>query len=378
MSTHDDIEPETDRAIDELLDAAYEEGLSDPVVRPPFGAVLGRARRLDPTLARPSFDTTGAHDGSDDEDTLTALLEPFVSAARAEAEHGVAIRKSQGSPGLPRPSRGLATRWTVVVGGVLATAAAVILLLGLLDVQSVLRADAQIDNNQALDQARVDRPLLEAATGGDPVPGLAARPRHGRIESPLGRSLPDHVLPHEPAPLEDVAPPTEVIPEEPAPLEAPPPAGAGVTTPAPAPEVAPAVAPVVDDETLAARRAARARRSLQRLDDQATTRLAAGDTIGAEKAYRALVRKGGRSGLAELAYGDLFTLAHGRRDHATQQRLWREYLRKFPHGRFADDARAGLCRSQAGDQGVECWERYLDDFPTGAYHRQAEHALRRE
>ncbi|MCA9711973.1 MAG: hypothetical protein KDK70_39420, partial [Myxococcales bacterium] len=174
----------------------------------------------------------------------------------------------------------------------------------------------------------------------------------------------DPVVPEEPVPLEDVAP-VEVIPEEPVPLD-PVEVSAAVEAPPAAPP-----APRVD-------RGARRREALQRLDAVASARLAAGDAAGAEEAYRAIVRKAGQSGLAELAYGDLFTLAHGRRDRAAQQRLWREYLDDFPRGRFADDARAGLCRSLGGEPQAECWTRYLDDFPTGAYHRQAERALGRE
>ncbi|MEM9457342.1 MAG: hypothetical protein AAGF11_24395 [Myxococcota bacterium] len=367
MSSHDDIEPEADRAIDELLDAANEEAESDPIIRPPFAAVLGRARRLDPTLTLPARDVTGAHGVPTDDATLRAQLEPFVAAARAEAEHDVAVQRSQGYPGLPRRSGGIA-RW-VVVGGTLAAAAVVLVLLGLLDVRNALRADAQLEINHAVDQAHVDRPVREAATGGEEPLG-SSRPRYGRASIPQRKAVaPDHILPEEPVPLEDIAPePTEMIPQEPAPLEAP-------TVKAPALDAGTERPTASRSST---RRSTRRQRSLQRLDDLAATRLAAGDTTGAQKAYRALIRKAGRSGLAELAYGDLFTLAHGQRDRAEQRRLWREYLDKFPRGRFADDARAGLCRGLAGEPRAECWERYLDDFPTGAYHRQAERALSRE
>lgn len=368
MSSHDDIEPEADRAIDELLDAANEEAESDPIVRPPFAAVLGRARRLDPTLALPARDESGAHGGPTDDATLRAQLEPFVAAARAEAEHDVTVQRSRGYPGLPRRSVGIA-RWVVVVGGTLAAAAMVLGLFGLIEVRNALRADAHLEGSQAVDQVYVDRPIREAATGGEEPPA-SSRPRYSRASAPQPKPLaPDHVLPEEPVPLEDIAPePTEVIPEQPVPLEAPavkaPALDAGTKRPA--------------ASRSSVRRSTRRQESLRRLDDLAATRLAAGDTAGAQKAYRALIRKAGRSGLAQLAYGDLFTLAHAQRDRAEQQRLWREYLDKFPRGRFADDARAGLCRGLAGERRATCWERYLDDFPTGAYHRQAERALSRE
>ena len=91
------------------------------------------------------------------------------------------------------------------------------------------------------------------------------------------------------------------------------------------------------------------------------------DTAGAEKAYRALVNKGGRSALAELAYGDLFTLARQRGDRQGEQALWSEYLERFPQGRFVEDARAGLCRRSAKDARPSCWQRYLDDYPEGVH-----------
>lgn len=166
-------------------------------------------------------------------------------------------------------------------------------------------------------------------------------------------ATPDYVLPDHQAPLE------ELTPEEEPELE-------------PTPEPEPVAEP-----TPAARRD-RKREALRRLDEQAQSRLAAGDVAGAERAYRAIVRSGGHGALAELAYGDLFTLAHGRGDAKAQRELWQEYLRRFPRGRFADDARAGLCRRAAAAERTHCWERYLDDFPTGAYHRQAARALSRD
>lgn len=348
MTSRDELPPEADRAIDELLDAANEEVESEPVSPPPFAAVLDRARRLDRSLMPPSPELSREPGTEPDEATQIAALAPFINAARAEAEQDI---DAQEAPGLPGPNRGV-TRW-VIVGGALAAAAAVILLIGLLDVRNMLRTEAQRGDHQALGQVDVDRPLLEAATGGDELP-TAELPRLGRTSRSRPEPIPS-AIPEEPVPLEDIAP--EVIPEEAAPLDPPPP---------PAPK------------RNEGRRKTRRQAALVRLDEQASAHLASGDRAAAEKTYRTLVNKGGRSGLAELAYGDLFTLAHGRRDRGDQKTLWSEYLRKFPRGRFADDARAGLCRTAGSDARTECWERYLDDFPTGAYHRQAERALSRE
>ncbi|MCA9709414.1 MAG: hypothetical protein KDK70_26470, partial [Myxococcales bacterium] len=122
-----DIEPEADRAIDELLDAAGEEAESDPSPRPPFGAVLDRARRLDPSLAAPSPSPTDSMRGRLDDAALADALAPFVTAARDEAELDMTVQRHAGSPGLPRVRRSL-VRW-IVVGGTLAAAAAVVLML---------------------------------------------------------------------------------------------------------------------------------------------------------------------------------------------------------------------------------------------------------
>ncbi|MEM7152639.1 MAG: hypothetical protein AAF799_07345 [Myxococcota bacterium] len=348
MTPHDDFDPQTDRAIDDLLDAASEEAESDEIVVPPFAAVLNRARRLDPGL-QTNQPVRPAPPSSPDEAALVAAIAPFVEAARAEAEVDVYAQTQQPPPGLPRPGSRIA-RWAVV-GGALAAAAAILLLVGLIDVRNALRSEAQRDDNQAIDQANSDRRVLEADTEGTPdKPQLVRAPRARRAPvTPAPLPPEEAIVPEEPVPLEEVAPPE----------------------PEPTPE------PTKTRRKRATERKDRRVEALQRMDAEAQDRLHAGDIAGAEKAFRAIVRKGGRSSLAQLAYGDLFTLAHRRGDTAGQGTLWREYLRKFPRGRFADDARAGLCRQSTKSKRSGCWERYLDDFPTGAYHRQAERALSR-
>lgn len=362
MTSRDDIEPEGERAIDELLDAAAEEADAEQLVRPPFAAVLARARRLDPALGRDVPGAWAPSTGPVEADALVAELAPFVLAARAEAELDEAGLDEHGPPGLPRLGPTRVTRW-IAVAGTLAAVAVLVLLWSVLDVERARRATAQREGSQAMDQVDAKRRVLEAETGGNGLPlgrrSSSARGGGARLHPP---SEPGYVLPDQPAPLEPVVSPA-VIPEEAAPLEPP------VPEPSPASDAAPP------------RRTAPAepkRQALRRLDDVAAERLAAGDVDGAEAAYRALVRRGGRSGLVELAYGDLFTLAHRRGDPKAQQALWQEYLRKFPRGRFADDAQAGLCRLAQGEAAETCWERYLDRFPTGAYHRQAERMRDRE
>ena len=349
MTPHDDFDPRVDRAIDDLLDAASEEAENEEIAPPPFAAVLNRARRLDPGL-QGNEPVRPAPSSSSDEAALVAALAPFVEAARAEAESDVYAQSQRQAPGLPQPGTRIA-RWAIV-GGALAAAAAIILLVGLIDVRNALRSEAQRDDNQAIDRANADRRVHEADTEGTPErPQLVRAPRVRRAPvAPPEPVVEEAIVPEEPAPLEELAPPEP----EPTPTES----------------------------TQARRKRATERKdrrveALQRMDAEAQERLRAGDMAGAEKAFRAIVRKGGRSSLAQLAYGDLFTLAHRRGDKAGQGTLWREYLGKFPKGRFADDARAGLCRQSTKSKQSGCWERYLDDFPTGAYHRQAERALSR-
>jgi hypothetical protein len=111
------------------------------------------------------------------------------------------------------------------------------------------------------------------------------------------------------------------------------------------------------------------------LDEEAQRRWAAGELEAAEEAFRAIVELAGRGRHADLAYGDLFTLTHQRKDEAAELSLWREYLRRFPSGRFADDARAGVCRRGPAHERESCWQAYLDDFPSGVHRRSAERAL---
>lgn len=107
------------------------------------------------------------------------------------------------------------------------------------------------------------------------------------------------------------------------------------------------------------------------LEAEAEARWRAGDLVGAERALRAIIRAGGDRRRVDLAYGDLFTVTrqlHGREREAA---VWGEYLRRFPRGHYADDARAGLCRRAEGAARGACWQRYLADFPRGSHRAEA-------
>jgi hypothetical protein len=111
---------------------------------------------------------------------------------------------------------------------------------------------------------------------------------------------------------------------------------------------------------------------LRRLDDEAEALLRAGDLAGADERYVEIAAIGGSRPEVEHAFADRFGLARARSDAASQRRLWRAYLDRFPRGSFADDARAGLCRGDTGPERDACWSRYLEAFPNGAYRREAE------
>jgi hypothetical protein len=116
--------------------------------------------------------------------------------------------------------------------------------------------------------------------------------------------------------------------------------------------------------------------TLDELDAAARAAWREGDRDTAQKLFRRVIERAGRGRLADLAYGDLLSLARQAKSPGREVALWREYLGKFPDGRFADDARAGLCRRTSDDDARRaCWSAYLDASPDGAHRRHAAQEL---
>ncbi len=178
-------------------------------------------------------------------------------------------------------------------------------------------------------------------------------------------------------PVEIATPAPHSRPQRPADAPAPEPIAepiaapiAELPTPAPAPvsktrkpaSAAPATAETLTDQ-------------LRRLGGEAEAAWQSGDYTSAEQLHRQVIKLAPGSRAADLSYGDLFTLARQRSGPAQEQALWHEYLAAFPHGRYADDARAGLCRRAEPDERAACWQQYLSDFPAGVHRSQAERSL---
>lgn len=159
-------------------------------------------------------------------------------------------------------------------------------------------------------------------------------------------------------------PPTEVVP-------APEPDTTALDTPVKTPVVAPDQRPRTRSKPSAKTPSRRER--LAALEREANAAWQARKLDDAERAFRKIISIDGHGTWGESAYGELFTLQRQRGRSSVA--LWKVYLKHFPTGRFADDARAGLCRRAEDDSKAACWSAYLETMPRGSFRAQAQHEL---
>ncbi len=314
-----------DTRVDGLLDDARELLARErAAIAPDFAAVLARAQRgVSAELDDASLDahenvvdirTRGRAGGAD------ALVDGLVGDAREVIEQAVARRRMRPIPepfAAVRPRRRIGT---IAVGVGLVAAALVVVFAGVRVVERLRASEPEPLREQAF------RSQVEGAREGV-------------------------ALPREPEPPPSVRD-REASPPAPAELE---------------PEVV--VPPAIAAPERAAPKSTPDRDQLRVLADEAHALWRAGDRTGAARKFERIVALGKRTSQAELAYGDLFALARQQGDPAVEQKRWKAYLGRFPRGRYADDARAGLCRRDRDPQ--SCWAAYLRDFPRGSYRAEA-------
>jgi hypothetical protein len=367
MTTRDRDPPDEERMLEALVDAADRTAEHDVLSHelPSFAAIVARAHRMEPgTVSADDVDyASGVHRvvprpiGRSVPESDGDEIDLFVDAARAEAEDDVGAWERNGLPPLSRPATPRVRRAVTIVGA-LAAAAGLVLAIGWLQSWSALVLDRDREDHQALAGVDTQAEQHEATQVVD-VDVDKPAPRRRAVKTDVGPPrAPESAF---------------VVPEELAPLD-----------PA-APVVAPAVEPGVASvpgrvagtvPATAPRRSSRpAKSALARIEARAHAAVAKGDLREADRLYEEVIDRGGRSAVVELAYADRFTIARGGGDVKKRRALWREYLAKFPRGRFADDARAGLCRVESAAKKSACWAGYVADFPAGAYRSHAERWL---
>ncbi|MGB1015763.1 MAG: tetratricopeptide repeat protein [Nannocystaceae bacterium] len=358
---------ETQDELDAIVGSASERiahELEEPIKIPTFSSVVARAQRMDPKQVEPSLLrgawASEARASCGTEVAGADSLATFVRAARVEAEADV--RDHLAEIGDPEPTATLLSpktqrgRWAVVA----AAAAAVIFVVvkGLSGSAAVTRTNDEHSFYQSVVEHRSAKHITEVESPA-PTRNLHSRPASPRFSVPPSEDAgSDDLICHDDPGLEQEMVPEVVVPE-----------------------VVPDVPDVVPDVPKSTPNGEEPRRktlrdALRELDDRAENALAHGDLAAADELFRELIRRGGRSRRVERAYGDRFMIARRLRNPAARVELWREYLREFPRGRFAEDALAGLCQEEQRRQtNASCWRTLLERFPQGVYANQAQRAL---
>lgn len=285
--------------------------------------VFARAAALDPSFTLGAEDAARFEDLSDDAvERVAAIgsLDTLLASARRDLG-SIADRTAPG----PVPEIRRDRRRTWIAGMAVLAAALLIVAISTWTLRESLFETPRGAEYSGANQTATDDELERAVD----------------VQPPLVK--PRTIAP--PVEPDTIAPESD-IPETPAPLE-------GKAKPTP--------------QAIAAR--------LEQLDREARDAWKRGELSAAESGFEAVVKSGGRRAIADLAFGDLFELARQRKDLAGESALWRRYVRRFPNGRYADEARAGLCRRESGDAAKRCWSAYLVDRPRGTYRDQATAAI---
>jgi hypothetical protein len=341
MSERFQEDPELDDFLADVVDGV-EYDLDEDGAAPDLAAVVALAHAIDPSRVSATAmqevesyaPVVALETGRRFRETRDDLdMNALVQQVRAQVDQEVARELSQPAAAVadePAPAR---RYWWV---GVL-VAAALVLGIGIGTVQAtrLFEASSETDQSEALHSDRAEEDETRTAVHREPV----------EVEPEPAR---------EPVAVEPAPAPSVPVPslEEPEPI-------ASTQRPR-SKRRAKEVAPV--EETLDEK--------LARLDREAAAAWRGGQLQRAEALLGEIVRLDKQGKLAGIAYGDLFTLANQRKDKAREMTLWKAYLKRFPRGRFADDARAGLCRAADGQARVECWTAYLADMPRGSYREQ--------
>lgn len=288
---------------------------------PDVADVVDRALALDADAVPPGLRDSLPSDASDtiEEDALD--LAPFAAALRATVEEAAQDRSMAAIPA--PPARRHTVRW--VAAAALALAAALVL---------IVRASFTGQTSERLQTATPWMGAEKSYQQDGPLHEL--RERRPKLK-------PDRLGAIE------LDPDTET------------------------PETSETPAPPTDTGTAKRRKTSQAD-ALDDLEARAREHWKAGRLSEAERMFRVIIARGGHD-RRELAYGDLFSLERQRGGAAAQSKIWREYLGKFPAGRFAEDARAGLCGREHGDAQLQCWRQYLQHHPDGAHSARARATL---
>lgn len=355
----DDREHDVDELGGELRER-IDEQLERRPPRPDVAAVLARAQELDPSVAD-AFDTppedTGVFGTVDiaDERQDREAMRVFVNALVEQLDEDLEERRLHPIPEVPRPPRRVVP-W--MVGGLAAAAAVLVMVLGMQNLDAIGNTgEATTGGEQAAFEHERDEGPTGSAIARTPEPRVmqAQRPQSSRPADPVQAHA--EQLP-EPVPLIEVFAVLTFINERIEDQQLRPKApqrraeSSGRRPPASADR-----APTRDEPSIDER--------IATLDAEAQALWREGKLAAAEDKFREITRIGGLRRSVELAYGEMFALV--RQQKRDQQPVWREYLQRFPRGRYAEDAQAGLCRRATGAERERCWQQYREKFPGGMH-----------